>query len=145
MEGYLYKRSFSHEEIEEIKQDTFLKIHAYRHTFQAKSQVQTWIFSILRNVIHEYLKKSKRQRWQYEHDTENPFHLPKMEVDQYGKVVIHQALQQLSESNQRAILKVKRDGKKTKQAAKEEGMSLSAFKVKVHRAYQIFINKLRDQ
>src|SRR5437667_1895500 len=50
---------FSHEDTEEICQDTFLAVVRSLNSFQAKSSFQTWLFRIAANKAMDFREKTQ--------------------------------------------------------------------------------------
>ncbi|MFS0688954.1 RNA polymerase sigma factor [Sporosarcina sp. 179-K 8C2 HS] len=44
---------------EDLTQDSFIKVYKNLHTFKFKSNINTWVFKISRNVTLDYLKRKK--------------------------------------------------------------------------------------
>jgi RNA polymerase sigma-70 factor (ECF subfamily) len=58
---YAYIRTGDRSSAEDLVQETFLAaLQAYKH-FEGRSSLQTWLISILRNKISEYLRACRRQ------------------------------------------------------------------------------------
>ncbi len=52
----------SHEDTDDILQNTFIKVHKYLSTFQNKSNLYTWIYRIAINETLRFLAKNKAQQ-----------------------------------------------------------------------------------
>lgn len=52
----------SHEDTDDILQNTFLKVYKYIHTFENKSSLYTWIYRIATNETLGFLEKEKNQK-----------------------------------------------------------------------------------
>ncbi len=61
---YLYRYAFLHlrnrESAEDVVQDAFLSAHKAWDRFERKSTVKTWLVSILRNKIVDYVRKNRK-------------------------------------------------------------------------------------
>lgn len=46
--------------VEELSAETFFRAFTGFHSFRGEASIKTWLFSIARNVLYEYLRKNKR-------------------------------------------------------------------------------------
>lgn len=60
--GYALTRVEEVSLAEELVQDTFVAALAARHSFKGESTFKTWLFSILKNKIADFLRKKYRER-----------------------------------------------------------------------------------
>lgn len=44
---------------EDIVQDIFIKIHLHHHTITDESKIKSWIYTVARNTVNDYFRKSK--------------------------------------------------------------------------------------
>lgn len=144
LETYVNQKVSSPEEAEEIIQQVLIRVHAYRHTFQARSRFKTWLLTIARNVLKEHYKKKSKHSIESGELVEEAS-MMQVGSDQDAILAIKQAFQKLPKASKAALIKVKRDGMDTREAAKTENIQHSALKVRVHRAYQTFKEKLKEK
>lgn len=52
----------THEDTDDILQNTFLKVYKYIHTFENKSSLYTWIYKIALNETFRFLEQQKIQK-----------------------------------------------------------------------------------
>ncbi|WP_456276662.1 RNA polymerase sigma factor [Bacillus sp. AK128] len=57
---YALLRTGNKEEAKDIIQDTYYKAYRGLHSFNGLAQYKTWLYSITRNTINDYLRKKKR-------------------------------------------------------------------------------------
>lgn len=58
--GYLYNKTGSHQEAEDLCADVFLKVYAKLDSFdEAKSSLSTWIFHITRNTLFDHFRRGR--------------------------------------------------------------------------------------
>ncbi len=55
-------RVTSHEDADDIIQDTYIKVFNNLHRFEGRSQLFTWMYRIAVNEVHNYYKKQKRKQ-----------------------------------------------------------------------------------
>lgn len=53
---------YSHEDADDVLQNTFIKVWRYIHTFKGDSKLSTWLYSIATNEALSHLRKEKRKR-----------------------------------------------------------------------------------
>lgn len=80
LELFTSKFTRDKEDSEDLIQETILKALANRDKFSANTNLKGWLYTIMRNT---FINKYRKQRFQntYHDDTENQFHLNK--VDNY--------------------------------------------------------------
>lgn len=59
--GYLYKRVDKHNEVDEIFQDVFLRLHQSRLRYKSEFPFEPWLFTVLRNSLIDYYRKKKKE------------------------------------------------------------------------------------
>jgi RNA polymerase sigma-70 factor (ECF subfamily) len=59
-----YRMTGNEEVAEDITQDTFIKVFNNYNTFRGESNLFTWIYTIAKNSCFQYLKKTKKGRFQ---------------------------------------------------------------------------------
>lgn len=61
LSSYLYRLTANREDMEDLVQDTFLKVRERSGTFKGKSSFKTWVFAIATNLAHD--NRRVRNRW----------------------------------------------------------------------------------
>lgn len=128
---------------QDLTQNVFRRILSYRESYDTNKNFRSWIYQIARNIHLDYVTQHKikisefSKPEQYQYDQENA--IEQMESKTKEKA-LYEALA-LMPPEQREILELSRfQGLKYQEIAEITGNSISAIKVKVHRA----IKKLRE-
>lgn len=143
-EGMAYRTAFAvtrnHEDAQEIVQDAFLKAFSCLGSFQGRSQFSTWLFRIVYRRALNHLEKSKSYKTNMDMDvmvekadnlvTDNREKLIHKDQELYiGKV-----LEKLSVPDRLALSLYYLDEKSQPEISQLTGWSLSATKLRIHRA-----------
>lgn len=59
--AYIGKRIFNRNEIDDLHQAIFLKLHRSRHLYSNKFLFAPWLFTICRSVLTDHIKSKKRE------------------------------------------------------------------------------------
>lgn len=62
MYQHIRRMVHSHEDTDDVLQNTFLKVHRSIDRFQSQSQLYTWLYRIATNEALTFLERRKRQR-----------------------------------------------------------------------------------
>lgn len=134
-----YNRDLSHD----LVQNVFMRIIKYRGSYNEKYNFRTWMYQMARNVLADHYNKEKLKFSEYDDLGKLPDFTDGQEADeekQQRHKALYDALAKLPDE-QREILVLNRfQGVKYSEIAEINGMTLSAVKVKAHRA----VNKLRE-
>ena len=139
--NYFVKISFDRDLSQDLLQSTFLRMIKYRHSYQSDKPYQAWIFQIARNVLTDEMKSRKIQTT----DHLDVYNLEKETSDEesYEKErkekMLHLAMNKLDNESREILVLSRFQEMKYEQIAQVLNMTVSAVKVKVHRA----IKKLR--
>ncbi|MCX2681318.1 sigma-70 family RNA polymerase sigma factor [Galbibacter sp. EGI 63066] len=60
LQSFLYRLLTNKEDVEDIVQETYIRVHQNINTFKGKSSFKTWVFTIALNLSKNHLKKQKR-------------------------------------------------------------------------------------
>jgi len=60
LRSYLFRLTAHREDAEDLLQDTYIKASEKLHTFENRSSLKTWIFTIATNLAKDYLRARKR-------------------------------------------------------------------------------------
>ena len=127
----------------DLTQNVFRRIISYRESYDQQWKFRSWMYQIARNVHlkhyqeNKFLKSDFNEPEQIEQDSKSA--LEEMEFEA-RKHTLHEALKQLN-PEQREIIELSRfQGLKYKEISDITGNSVTAIKVKVHRA----MHKLRE-
>src|SRR5690606_2431282 len=62
IKGFLLKRLKDEERVEDLTQDTFLRVHRARDRYDSSRKFSTWIYTIASNLLkNEYRNRSRRK------------------------------------------------------------------------------------
>ncbi len=62
IKGFLYKRLKDEERVQDLTQDTFLRVHRARDRYDSARKFSTWIYTIASNLLkNEYRNRSRRR------------------------------------------------------------------------------------
>ncbi len=133
LERYVRRRISSVESAEDIVQDILLTMHRVRHTYEPDRPFEPWMYSIARSRVIDHLRKQRRiSAFEVLFDM-----LP--EVASTGaEITVEQArevFEALPAAQREAFAMLKLEGLSTEEAAERAGVSVSALKVRAHRAY----------
>ncbi|MGB0523051.1 MAG: RNA polymerase sigma factor [Flammeovirgaceae bacterium] len=132
-----YDKELSHD----MTQNVFERLLKYRTSYKYGKQFKSWIFQIARNVRNDYYQKVERRRAQFV-DVEAMGKESAVNTDEEQaerERVLSQAMTMLSEEQREVLVLSKYQKMKYEEIADILGCSVSAAKVKAHRA----IKKLR--
>jgi RNA polymerase sigma-70 factor (ECF subfamily) len=129
---FILRRVSDPDDVEDILQDVFLKVHLHLETIQNLEKIESWVFQIARNSIIDYYRKPTGISYEKE--------LPVF--DEYGgedtaenlAPYLQEIIQTLPSKYREAILLTDYEGKNQQQLAKLLGISLSGAKSRVQRA-----------
>lgn len=80
-------RVSSHEDADDILQDTYIKVFNNLHRFEGRSELFTWMYRIAVNEVSTHHKKQKRRRTEPLNDHEHPRTEPEVRMhDLEGKL-----------------------------------------------------------
>ncbi len=131
---YVRRRISSPEATEDICQDALLTVHRVRHTFEAGRPFEPWFYAIARSRLIDHVRRAKRIGL---HEVQSET-LPETASDQDlpGWDRFLEVLEALPPAQREAFSLLKIDGLSTAEAAEKVGVSVSALKVRAHRAYK---------
>ncbi len=144
MLGYLTRFSGDRGLAEEALQETFVKVHKVRHTYQRGRPLRPWMYAIARHVAVDELRRRKRRREVGDSDEvleAIPGEDPREAPGQRDPVDLEAALATLPAAQREALVMTKLNGLSVREAAAALNSTEGAVKVKVHRAMQ----KLRER
>lgn len=137
--NYFLRMTFDKQLSMDLSQNTFYKMLNYRKSYNPELSFKSWLFGVARNVFYDSVnsKHSKtdsienlKTEKQIEHDDC---------IDQYENEALQHAMETLSEDDRELIIMSRFQDIKYAEIAEIQGLTISAVKVKIHRA----IKKLR--
>jgi RNA polymerase sigma-70 factor (ECF subfamily) len=133
--GYLRKRIESEAAAEDVTQDVLLTMHRVRHTYDPERPFEPWLFAIARSRLIDHLRRRRRlSTIEVLTDT-----LPEVASAASAETAASSAfeiLERLPAAQREAFAMLKLEGLTTEEAAERAGVSVSALKVRAHRAYK---------
>jgi RNA polymerase sigma-70 factor, ECF subfamily len=133
---YVAKRLFDQGSCDDLCQDILLRIHAYRHTFDPKQMFESWMYSICRNALIDLLRARGRKKEALAFDCEDETALGSVDADGDAVIALRQAIAALPEDQRRTLELARVEGRSMQEVATKTGVSLSAAKVRAHRAFK---------
>ncbi len=144
MLGYLTRFCGDRGLAEDALQETFVRVHKVRHTYQRGRPLKPWMYAIARHVAIDELRRRKRRKEIGDSDevlASIPGEDPREAPGQRAPVDIEGALAGLPAAQREALVMTKLNGMSVREAAAALNSTEGAVKVKVHRAMQ----KLRER
>lgn len=62
LHNFLYRYTHSHEDCEDLVQETFLRVHRSRHSYERIAKFSTWMYTIALNLAKSLYKKKQRMQ-----------------------------------------------------------------------------------
>lgn len=122
------------DEVEDLVQETLLALHVQRGTYDDALPVSSWVFAIARHkLVDLWRRRGRRDNLNDSLDdlTEDQHPLAQEELPSRRDLAV--LLEQLPESQRKAILLTKIEGLSMVEASERSGVSVAALKVQVHR------------
>ena len=138
--NYFLRICFDEQLSMDLSQNTFYRMLNYRISYKPELSFKSWLFGIARNVFldsvkSKHSKTDSLENINREHQVESNKVLEKFENE-----ALYLALNKLSKEEREIIIMSRFQDIKYSEIAEIQGLSLSAIKVKIHRA----IKKLRE-
>lgn len=130
------------EEVEELAQQIFVKCYEKLDSFKMNARFSSWLYMIAKNHCRDYAKNIRRQNRRFSEMEEEVLdaHMPETERPdevmerQEWHQLLQEALDRLSPGYAQAFLYKYRDDMTYQAISKRMDLSVSALKVRVHRA-----------
>jgi len=130
------------EQVEELAQQIFVKTYERLDKFNEKSKFSSWLYMIAKNHCRDYAKNIRRNNKRFSEFEQHELNeqlshseLPDREVEQAERInLLEQALNQITDEYAEAFLLKYQDGMTYEAMSKRLGATVSALKVRVHRA-----------
>jgi RNA polymerase sigma-70 factor (ECF subfamily) len=138
--NYFVKISLDRDAGYDMMQNTFMRVIRYKHTYRVEAPFRAWIFQIARNVFSDHLRKNKVLYSDYQ-EVENIGETDNGESDEKNEQekLLNKSLARLSDEAREILVMSRYQNMKYEEIAETMDLTVSAVKVKVHRA----IKKLR--
>ncbi|MEQ1885127.1 MAG: sigma-70 family RNA polymerase sigma factor [Bryobacteraceae bacterium] len=150
---FLYRMVQNPSVSEELAQEVFLRVYRSRSTYEPTAKFRTWLYRIATHVALNSIRDRKNEKGQQSLDVEIadgiamevPDHSPTAEqslVREARVAEIRKAIQTLPERQRAAVLLHKYEGMDYAQIGEALGMSESALKSLLFRAYETLRRRL---
>jgi RNA polymerase sigma factor (sigma-70 family) len=136
--NYFLRRCRSKEISEDLTQNVFQRIIKYRSSFRDDSIFRPWMYKISQNLLYSHFRKQVPED-EYA-DTDQLADSPEGSEQVLQDQMLFEALSQLPDQDRELIELSRFQGLKYAEISEITGNSVSAIKVKIHRA----IGKLRE-
>ncbi|MBL8994079.1 MAG: sigma-70 family RNA polymerase sigma factor [Spirochaetia bacterium] len=121
--------------IEDLVQETFVKVFRHIRSFRGESQFSTWIYRIAVNTARDHLKKEIRRE---KHRAAAEAALPEEGADlserHTSRMDLERAMGRLPEDQRLSLLLVVRDGFSHREAAEIQACSVGTVSWRIHEA-----------
>ncbi|NNF36251.1 MAG: sigma-70 family RNA polymerase sigma factor [Saprospiraceae bacterium] len=135
--AYFYNNLGHNANSEDLVQSVFYKVLKYKHQFSGSGTFKSWMFTIARNALIDFIRKNKANSHYAVEDYSNQLKEAKRADDRVLKLedqkMLREALGQLDQNTRELIVLVKLNEMKYREVAEMTGMNESTIKVKVFR------------
>ena len=135
---------------EELAQDVFLRVFRSAHTYKPDARFSTWLFTIVRNVCSNFRTRQGKQDQHTDSEEEASSVAASAEDPEHRMLrrererKIRDAVEKLPESLKLPLILHQFQQMQYDQIAEILGITLTAVKVRIHRARQALIEELRE-
>jgi RNA polymerase sigma-70 factor, ECF subfamily len=151
--GYLMRQTRDRARAEDLLQQTLLQMHAARGRFIVGSQVTPWAFAIARRLMIDGMRRGKREVLRAGDGSEGEGAEPMAQDAPADELVeaqelagrLQKELARLPENQRVAFELIKQEGLSVAQAAEVLGTTVTAVKLRAHRAYEALRGILGDK
>ena len=153
--GFLLRRVRDKALAEDLTQQTFLRMHEARGRFVRGAAVSPWAFAIANRLMIDSMRSKKRDQSRVDANTDAGAALDYAASNDAGadevldakrvEAVLARELSRLPEAHRTAYALTREDGLSMKEAADVLGTTVSAVKLRVHRAYLALREALGDR
>jgi RNA polymerase sigma-70 factor, ECF subfamily len=151
LHGYLLRQTREPARAEDLVQQTFLQMHRARGSFLKGAEVTPWAFAIARRLMIDEFRRQKREVLRSDNEERGEATLVDETPGADDLVQGHEVaariafeLSKLPENQRVAFELVKQEDLSLAEAAKVLGTTVSAVKLRAHRAYEALRRVLGD-
>ena len=144
LRGFIARRVDDADDVDDILQDVFIKIHTHIDTLQDDERLAPWLYRVARNTVTDYYR-SRRPA------VELPEAYPMLsdekkdeDILQHLALGVHGMIDSLPEKYRQAVLLSEIEGVKQQAVAEQLGLSLSGAKSRVQRGRGLMRQELLD-
>jgi RNA polymerase sigma-70 factor (ECF subfamily) len=123
-------------QVEDLIQQTFLRIHLARAHYHRGQQVVPWVFAIARHLLIDAWRHSQYEQRRPEQVVQQPPTPDEALIADETARELARELEALPARNREAFSLVKLDGLSLEQAAQVLGTTVTAIKLRIHRTYR---------
>ncbi len=143
--GFLYHMTRQREVSEDLVQTVFYRMLKYRHTFTGEGEFRTWMYHLARNVLADYVQKSKRSGHQFDvadfaEKVDGGVSADEPLQKQQELDLLNSALTKLSDEHREVLILSRFQELKYDEIARILAITEGAVKVRVHRAMNALKN-----
>ncbi len=138
---------------ESIVQDTFTELWANRHSLQPNTNIQAWLFTVVKNKSLKQISKERSKQRYNDHLKIRQLDLNYQLLDQFNasdfvfeelQLKIESALAKLSPSVRTVFEKSRFEDKKNKEIAAELGITIKTVEAHISKALKLLRTELKD-
>lgn len=145
LRAFVTRRVRHPEDVDDILQEVFLRIHRNLEGLDQRGSLPSWIFQITRNSIVDHYRSRRRK----EESLDEGVHQPATPVEEDSLKELRELAQCLSpmirslpEAYRDALVMTDLDGATQQEAARRAGVSLSGMKSRIQRARRLLRESL---
>ena len=132
--GICYRYFRDHRDAEDATQETFLSLARNAERFRGDAKLTTWLHRVALNVCHDIARHRARRPLSAQHETPDRAEPVDQVAFRETQLDLDSALEQLDVPSRCALVLVGIEGRSYAEAAEIAGVSVPAFKSRVHRA-----------
>lgn len=135
----------SAEAVEDILQETFIRVHQHRMSFDFRYAVSTWVYTIALNLARNELRRRKRINFVDIADFSNRLEAPEEKIDNSSKIkqVVEKSVKKLPQKYRQAFILRDFDNLSYEEIAQILSVPLGTVKSRVNRARNMLRNMLK--
>ena len=135
----------SAESVEDILQETFIRVHQHRMSFDFRYAVSTWVYTIALNLARNELRRRKRISFVDIADFSNRLEAPEEKIDNGSKIkeVVERSVKKLPQKYRQAFVLRDFDNLSYEEIAQILSVPLGTVKSRVNRARNMLRNMLK--
>lgn len=142
--SYVFSILKNADDTKDVVQETYMKICAAAHLYQARGKPLAWIFTIARNLSMSFLRKKRNMVSSEEMHIDDDVNYSYI-TDPTDKMVLHGALYILNENERQVILLHLVSGMKHQEIARSIGIPISTVLSRYHRGLKKLKKYLTEQ
>jgi len=134
----------SHEDADDVLQNTFLKVFRHLDGFEGRSEFYTWIYRIAQNEVYTFIKSNSKRRWMDLEDHAERKEEPHLNSDDVLRS-LEMAVSKLPERQQMVFRMRYYDELSYKQMAEILDLTAGALKASFHHAVKKIEEELKSR